>query len=93
MATPVTTLRIDADLKARLNSLCELDNTNQSDIMRLALVKYLDEKEYEHSLRQASIKAYRDYQETGLHLTSDEFFGWVSTWGTDNEKDAPECHR
>ena len=37
------------------------------------------------------MEGWRDYQETGLHITLDELGAWMKTWGTDNETD-PEFH-
>jgi predicted transcriptional regulator len=34
-----------------------------------------------------------EYEETGLHLTHEELDSWLDTWGTSEEKPAPECHR
>ena len=37
-------------------------------------------------------KAWQHYQETGLHATSEEVFGWVDSWGISNEIPKPKCH-
>lgn len=42
--------------------------------------------------RQA-MKAYKNFQETGLHITLAEFKDWVDSLETDEPKDMPECHR
>jgi predicted transcriptional regulator len=33
------------------------------------------------------------YQETGQHLTGEEVRTWLNTWGTEDEKAVPECHK
>jgi len=36
--------------------------------------------------------AWEDYQATGLHLTGEEVFAWLETWGTDQDAEMPACH-
>ena len=36
--------------------------------------------------------AWKDYQDTGLHVTDEEVFAWMETWFTDSEAPAPKCH-
>lgn len=40
-----------------------------------------------------SAQALEDYLQTGLHSTESEVNDWLSSWGMDSEKDAPECHK
>lgn len=44
------------------------------------------------TFKEEADASWRDYQETGLHLTGDEVLKWLETWGTDREGPAPECH-
>lgn len=37
------------------------------------------------------MEGWRDYQETGLHITLDELGAWMKTWRPDNDID-PEFH-
>ena len=41
---------------------------------------------------QDADKAWRHYQETRLHATSEEVFAWIDSWGTANELPKPKCH-
>lgn len=49
--------------------------------------------EKRQALYDDAYKAWEEYQATGLHLTGEEVVAWLETWGTDEEKAAPECHR
>lgn len=40
---------------------------------------------------EASV-AWIDYQTTGLHLTGKEIQDWLTTWGTPEEHEIPQCH-
>ncbi len=44
------------------------------------------------TFRQETLQAWEEYQETGLHVTSNEAIAWLKTWGEENEKTAPVCH-
>jgi predicted transcriptional regulator len=61
--------------------------------MREAISQYVDHKEVRESFKKEALASWTDYQETGLHLTGDEVFAWLRTWGTDEERPIPECHK
>jgi predicted transcriptional regulator len=69
-------LRLDADLKERLNKIAEVQKRSAHALARNASCR-------------ASLDEYR---ETGLHITHEELDAWLDTWGTTNEKPGPECH-
>ena len=58
-----------------------------------AINEYVDWAEKRESFRQDAVNSWNEYQETGLHATGDEVIKWLNTWGTDDEKDVPECHQ
>ena len=43
-------------------------------------------------LMKQRLQSWQEYAETGLHVTGDEAIAWLETWGTEGEKDAPQCH-
>lgn len=43
--------------------------------------------------KQEALASWAAYKETGRHLTGQEVRTWLSTWGTDHEGPAPECHK
>lgn len=42
---------------------------------------------------QDSLASYAEYQESKLHITGEEVSEWLDTWGCENEKQPPTCHR
>lgn len=53
----------------------------------------LDERDAMRARFQQEAKhSWREFQNTGLHLSGEELYAWLDTWGTDNEKPVPECH-
>lgn len=91
MAT--TTLTLDDELEARIEKLAEERGQSADVLVRDAVSQYVDrvEKARAHFLREAD-ESWEDFQRTGLHLTGEEVLAWLETWGTEDEKDLPECH-
>jgi predicted transcriptional regulator len=62
-------------------------------LMREAITQFVDREEKRETFRQETLAAFQEFQETGLHITGDEAFAWLDSWGNgDNELAAPECH-
>jgi len=59
--------------------------------MREAIQQYVEREESRDFMRQELIRAWEDYQATGLHATAEEVEAWVASWGTENELPVPEC--
>ncbi|MBD9511013.1 CopG family ribbon-helix-helix protein [Ensifer sp. ENS10] len=92
MASP-TSLKLDDELKGRVQHLAEIRRRSSHWIMREAIAQYVEREEKREALRHATLSAWEEYQATGLHATEDEVEKWLSTWGTDDESAAPECHK
>ncbi len=86
-------VKIDPDTRARVESLAEARHRSTHWIMREAISQYVDREEKREAFRQEAIKAWEDYQETGLHATAAEVDAWLASWGTDDELPAPACHK
>jgi len=87
-----TSLKIDDTLKSRVQHLAHRRRRSAHWIMREAIAQYVDREEARESFKDEALASWTDYQETGLHLTGDETFAWLRTWGTDEERPIPECH-
>lgn len=87
-----TSVKIDDDLKGRIQHLAGLRRRSAHWIMREAITQYVEREEARESLRQEALASWSEYQETGRHLTGQEVRDWLNGWGTENEMAAPECH-
>ena len=85
-------VKIDDDLKARLGRLAESRNRSRHWLMCKAIEQYVTHEEQQESFKQEAYAAWRDYQETGQHVTREELETWLRSWGDDNEASAPQCH-
>lgn len=92
MAT-ATSIKLDEELKGRIRHLAETRRRTAHWIMREAIAQYVDREEQREALRQDTLKAWDEFQATGLHATADEVDRWLASWGTDNELPAPECRK
>ena len=88
-----TSLKIDDALKSRVQQLASQRRRSAHWIMLEAIQQYVEREEARESFKQDALRAWEDYQRTGLHLTGQEVRAWLKTWGTDDEKAMPECHK
>lgn len=89
----VTSIKLDDALKGRVQQLAQTRRRTSHWIMREAIAQYVEREEKRESFRQDTLKAWDEFQETGLHATADEVEKWLTSWGSDNELPAPECHK
>ena len=87
-----TSIKIDDELKSRIQHLAGLRQRSAHWIMREAIAQYVEREETRERLRQETMQAWEELQATGLHATAEEVEKWLSSWGTEDELPAPECH-
>ena len=61
--------------------------------MREAIAQYVEREEKREALRQATLVAWQEYQETGLHVTGDEAHDWLNQLAEGQDTEPPPCHR
>jgi predicted transcriptional regulator len=91
MARP-TSIKLDDALKGRVEHLAEARRRSAHWVMREAIAQYVDREERREALRRETVAAWEEFQSTGLHATAEEVETWLSSWGTEDELPAPECH-
>ena len=87
-----TSLKINDDLKNRVQQLAGQRRRSAHGIMLEAIEQYVNREEARESFTQEALASWSAYQETGRHLTGQEVRAWLDTWGADEETAAPECH-
>ena len=87
-----TSIKLDEDLKNRIQNLANMRHRSAHWIMREAIREYIEREEARESFKQEAIESWTAYQETGRHLTDQEVHNWLKTWGTEKETKAPSCH-
>lgn len=67
-----TSVKLDAELKSRLDRLAGVRRRSAHWIMREAIRQYVEREEARESFKQDALEAWQEYRETGRHLTLDE---------------------
>ncbi len=88
-----TSLKITDDLKYKIQQIANSQHRSPHSIMCEAIRKYVEIEEAHEAFKQEALASWEHYQETGLHLTKQEVQNWLNSWGTDNESEAPQCHK
>ncbi len=87
-----TSLRIPDDLKARVKTLAEAREQKETVIYLRAIEDYVEREEKREAFRQEGIKAWEEYQLTGLHVTGVEADAWLKELEEGNNVEPPACH-
>jgi predicted transcriptional regulator len=74
---PVT-VKIDQHTAERLKHLADARRRTPHCLMREAIAQYVAREEKREAYRQDGIKAWEDYQRTGLHATAAQADAWLS---------------
>jgi hypothetical protein len=67
-------------------------SANYPDLRRSPAIIRVVEPSGREAFRQDAIRAWGEYQATGLHLTSEEADAWLSKLEGGQDADSPECH-
>ncbi|WP_313069413.1 CopG family ribbon-helix-helix protein [Atlantibacter hermannii] len=88
-----TTLRIAQDIKQRLKNIADDRKCSTHALMLEAIAEYVEREEKRSQFHKDAQAGWEAYQDTGLHITAEETITWLESWGAEQDKDAPECHK
>ena len=91
MATS-TSLKLDDDLKGRVQQLAASRRRSAHWIMREAIAQYVEREEKREAFKQDALRAWSDYQANGLHLTAEEADAWLAKLEAGEDVEPPDCH-
>jgi predicted transcriptional regulator len=93
MPIPATTsLKLDIELKQRVQQLASARRRSAHWIMREAVEQYVNREEKREQFRADALAAWSEYQATGLHATAEEADAWLTKLEAGEQAEAPECH-
>jgi predicted transcriptional regulator len=92
MAASTTSLKLDLELKERVQRLASARRRSAHWIMREAVEQYVGREEKREQLRHDALNAWAEYQATGLHATAEEADAWLAKLEAGEDAEAPECH-
>jgi len=87
-----TSVKLDDDLRSRIQSLAEVKQRSSHWIMREAIRDYVEREEKREALKQDALRAWETYRERGLHLTLEEADAWLAKLERGEDAEIPKCH-
>ena len=91
-AASTTSLKLDDDIKGRVQRLAAARRRSAHWVMREAIEQYVEREEQREQQRQSALMAWAEYQATGLHATAEEADAWLAKLEAGEEASPPECH-
>lgn len=91
MAT-ATSIKLDDELKGRVQHLAEARRRSSHWIMREAIAQYVEREEKREAIKQDALRAWDEHQRTGLHLTLEEADAWLAKLEAGEDAELPDCH-
>lgn len=88
-----TSIKLDDDLKGRLQNLAKSQQRTPHWMMRKAITEYVEREEKRQAFYDDAHKAWEEYQATGLHVTGEEVDAWLAELEAGNDVEPPKCHR
>lgn len=92
-STSTTSLKLDAEIKTRLQQLAHSRRRSAHWLMREAIEQYVEREERREQLRQDALAAWAEYQATGLHVTAEEADEWLARLEAGEDAEPPTPHR
>ena len=90
--TATTSLKLDLELKDRIQRLAASRRRSAHWIMREAVEQYVGREEKREQFQQDALAAWKDYEATGMHATSEEANRWLAKLEAGEAAKAPKCH-
>jgi predicted transcriptional regulator len=87
-----TSLKLDAELKERVQRLAATRRRSAHWVMREAVEQYVGREEKREQFRQDALAAWNEFEATGLHATQEEADAWLAKLEAGEDAEAPECH-
>jgi len=87
-----TSVKIDDELKNRVQRLANVRRRSAHWIMREAIRDYVEREEKHEAFKQDALDAWTAYQSNGQHLTLEEADAWLAKLEAGEDAELPECH-
>ena len=91
-AQSTTSLKLENELKDRVQRLAQSRRRSAHWIMREAVEQYVTREEQREQIRQDALAAWGHYQATSLHATAEEADAGLARLEKGEDSEAPECH-
>ena len=85
-------IKIDPEIKERVKRLADARRRTPHWLMREAIQQYVEREEKREAFKQDAIRAWENYQQTGLHVTLEEADAWLAKLEAGEDAEPPKCH-
>ncbi|WP_431192816.1 CopG family ribbon-helix-helix protein [Tianweitania aestuarii] len=85
-------IKIDDELESRVEDLARRQQRSTGWILDQALRQYVDREESRAAFQKDALKAWRDYQATGQHVTQAQADAWLARLEDGDDADLPRWH-
>lgn len=85
-------VKLETETLASLQRLGESRQRSTHWMMREAISQYVEREEARDAYRQDGMRAWADYQATGLHVSADEADAWLAKLEAGEDAEPPACH-
>lgn len=85
-------VKLDQDIRERIKRLADARHRTMHWMMREAIQQYVEREEKREAFRRDGIRAWNEYQATGLHVALEEADAWLARLESGQDVEPPECH-
>jgi len=85
-----TTIKMDPLTKARVKHLAEARHRSPHWMIQEAIQQYVDREEKREAFRQAAIRAWNEYEMTGVYITQEAADEWLGRLAAGEDAEPPE---
>lgn len=82
-------VKLEANIKKRLQSLARLKDRSAHWMMRTAILEYLDREEAREREKKEDRARWERYEATGRSIADKDVSAWLDSVGTDRERPCP----
>jgi predicted transcriptional regulator len=90
-ATKPVSLKLDSNLKARLDAIAVARDRTPHWLMQDAIESYVEREERSAALMQEAEASYEHYVLTGLHVSGERMNDWLDQLAAGHDIDPPQC--
>ncbi len=88
-----TSVKLETDVKGRLHKLAAARHRTPHWLMREAINQYVEREEKRQDFHDDALKAWAEYQATGLHVAQEDADAWLAELEKGNDVEPPACSR
>lgn len=92
-ARQTTSVKLELEVKERLEKLAKSRRRSSHWLMREAIVEYVAREEAREQFKTDALAAWAEYQATGLHVTQSEADEWLRKLAAGERVPPPTPHR